>query len=68
MCYCALYVSGAILRGEKEVASIPERRPSAEERKRLREESSIADSGGGRPGSLSKRSGVARSALPLRPR
>ena len=26
-CYCALYVSGAVLRGEKTVGSIPERRP-----------------------------------------
>jgi ferredoxin-thioredoxin reductase catalytic subunit len=31
-CYCALYVSGAVLRGEREVTSIPERRPPAEER------------------------------------
>ncbi|MHC4182951.1 MAG: ferredoxin-thioredoxin reductase catalytic domain-containing protein [Planctomycetota bacterium] len=26
-CYCALYVSGKVLKGEKEVGSIPERRP-----------------------------------------
>jgi ferredoxin-thioredoxin reductase catalytic chain len=26
-CYCALYVSGAVLKGEKRVESIPERRP-----------------------------------------
>ncbi len=38
MCYCALYVSGAILKGENEVAPIPERRPSSEERQRLRAE------------------------------
>jgi ferredoxin-thioredoxin reductase catalytic subunit len=31
-CYCALYVSGAVLKGEKPAASIPERRPSREER------------------------------------
>ena len=31
-CYCALYVSEAVLKGEKTVASIPERRPSREER------------------------------------
>ncbi len=31
-CYCALYVSGAVLKGEMAVASIPERRPSPEER------------------------------------
>jgi len=27
-CYCALYVSAAIARGEKQVAPVPERRPS----------------------------------------
>ena len=31
-CYCALYVSKAIANGEREAASIPERRPPAEER------------------------------------
>jgi ferredoxin-thioredoxin reductase catalytic chain len=31
-CYCALYVSQAVLRGETKVKSIPERRPPAEER------------------------------------
>jgi ferredoxin-thioredoxin reductase catalytic subunit len=31
-CYCALYVSGAVYKGEKTAASIPERRPSPEER------------------------------------
>jgi ferredoxin-thioredoxin reductase catalytic chain len=31
-CYCALYVSERIVRGEKQASSIPERRPSAEER------------------------------------
>ena len=36
-CYCALYVSGAILRGERAAQSIPERRPPAAERKRMRE-------------------------------
>jgi len=33
-CYCGLYVSGAVVRGEKAVAPIPERRPSAEQRDR----------------------------------
>ncbi|MDP3484817.1 MAG: ferredoxin-thioredoxin reductase catalytic domain-containing protein, partial [Methanobacteriaceae archaeon] len=32
-CYCGLYVSGEILRGEKKLRSIPERRPTLEERK-----------------------------------
>ncbi|MBE0480693.1 MAG: ferredoxin:glutaredoxin reductase [Dehalococcoidia bacterium] len=31
-CYCALYVSKAALEGKKEVGSIPERRPPANER------------------------------------
>ena len=34
-CYCALYVSKAVLAGEQELSSIPERRPPLEERKRL---------------------------------
>ncbi|MDO8736622.1 MAG: ferredoxin-thioredoxin reductase catalytic domain-containing protein [Thermoleophilia bacterium] len=32
MCYCALYVSGEILQGVKEVRPIPERRPPRDER------------------------------------
>ncbi len=32
-CYCGLYVSGEILRGEKELTSIPERRPPFDEKK-----------------------------------
>ena len=35
-CYCALYVSQAVLDGKQEVGSIPERRPLQEERNRLR--------------------------------
>jgi ferredoxin-thioredoxin reductase catalytic subunit/rubredoxin len=31
-CYCALYVSGAALKGEKKIGSIPERRPPPEKR------------------------------------
>ncbi len=31
-CYCALYVSGEVFKGEKTAASIPERRPTPEER------------------------------------
>jgi ferredoxin-thioredoxin reductase catalytic subunit/rubredoxin len=37
-CYCGLYVSGAILRGEKKLESIPERRPSQEEQKKTEEQ------------------------------
>lgn len=33
-CFCALYVSEEVLKGEKKVESIPERRPPLEERKR----------------------------------
>jgi ferredoxin-thioredoxin reductase catalytic chain len=34
VCYCALYVSQAVLKGEQPVRSIPERRPPPEERKK----------------------------------
>jgi ferredoxin-thioredoxin reductase catalytic subunit len=33
-CYCALYVSGEVLKGKKRVESIPERRPPKEQRKK----------------------------------
>ncbi len=33
-CYCALYVSAAVIEGEKEPHSIPERRPPPEQRTR----------------------------------
>lgn len=33
-CYCSLYVSQAVVDGEKSIGSIPERRPSAEKRKK----------------------------------
>jgi ferredoxin-thioredoxin reductase catalytic subunit len=33
-CYCALYVIGEVLKGEKKLQSIPERRPPAEERRK----------------------------------
>jgi len=32
-CYCALYVSEAVLKGEEKVSSIPERRPPPDSRK-----------------------------------
>lgn len=35
-CYCALYVSEESLKGQKAVRSIPERRPTAEERSKAR--------------------------------
>jgi ferredoxin-thioredoxin reductase catalytic subunit len=38
-CYCGLYVSGEILSGEKKLQSIPERRPSPEEREKMKVES-----------------------------
>jgi len=34
-CYCALYVSDAIAKGEKKAGSIPERRPVEEKRKKM---------------------------------
>lgn len=37
-CYCGLYVSGDILEGKKELESIPERRPSPQEREQARSE------------------------------
>jgi ferredoxin-thioredoxin reductase catalytic subunit/rubredoxin len=35
-CYCGLYVSGAVLSGEKKLGSIPERRPKEEEREKAK--------------------------------
>ncbi|MBN1366873.1 MAG: ferredoxin:glutaredoxin reductase [Dehalococcoidales bacterium] len=37
-CYCALYVTGAVLRNEKRISSIPERRPPPEQRLQNRAE------------------------------
>lgn len=37
-CYCGLYVSGRILSGEKDLESIPERRPPKEEREKKKTE------------------------------
>jgi ferredoxin-thioredoxin reductase catalytic subunit len=36
-CYCALYVSGQIFRGERAAEAIPERRPPEPERRRIKE-------------------------------
>lgn len=41
-CYCALYVSAAVLKGEKELQPIPERRPPPEARKQLGERAAAA--------------------------
>ena len=38
-CYCALYVTNEVLKGEKTVGSIPERRPPAEERAKEKQKS-----------------------------
>lgn len=46
-CYCALYVSGPVLRGEQPVRSIPERRPPPEELMKKVEVTNV-----GRPGNL----------------
>ena len=36
-CYCALYVSGAVLKGKKELGFVPERRPLADKRLKPKE-------------------------------
>jgi ferredoxin-thioredoxin reductase catalytic subunit len=43
-CYCALYVSKDALDGKKKVSSIPERRPTKNERERLKEKTSKRES------------------------
>lgn len=40
-CYCGLYISGDILEGKEELKSIPERRPSPQEREQAKKETSI---------------------------
>jgi len=40
-CYCGLYISGKILRGEKELQSIPERRPSPLVRENMKENMAV---------------------------
>ncbi len=37
-CFCALYVSGDVVKGKKNVGSIPERRPTKEMRKKMEKE------------------------------
>ncbi|MCQ1536546.1 ferredoxin:glutaredoxin reductase [Methanosarcina sp. KYL-1] len=53
-CYCALYVSRTVLSGDKELQSIPERRPSAEERKAARAARAEMEEAMGFSGKLSK--------------
>jgi len=44
-CYCGLYVSQAVIDGKKSIGLIPERRPSKEQRERVKEKSaSLRDS------------------------
>jgi len=45
-CYCALYVSEAVAKGEREATSIPERRPAEEDRRKA--------AGGAGPGAQSR--------------
>ncbi|NTV00677.1 MAG: ferredoxin:glutaredoxin reductase [Methanoregulaceae archaeon] len=40
-CYCALYVSTAVLKGEDTVRSIPERRPPRSERRAAKQQESL---------------------------
>lgn len=42
-CYCALYVSRAVLKGDKKLEPIPERRPSLDERKRNRSKPKVVN-------------------------
>jgi ferredoxin-thioredoxin reductase catalytic subunit len=44
-CYCALYVSDAVRKGEKKAGSIPERRPPPAERKREAREADTKPTG-----------------------
>jgi ferredoxin-thioredoxin reductase catalytic subunit len=37
-CYCGLYVSADAANGKKQISPIPERRPNAEERKKMKDE------------------------------
>jgi ferredoxin-thioredoxin reductase catalytic subunit len=46
-CYCALYVSDEVIRGERSVQPIPERRPPAEERARHQAGRGAPDPAGG---------------------
>lgn len=49
-CYCALYVTAAVCKGEKELGPVPERRPPLEERIKLKAETKAkgaAVAGGG---------------------
>lgn len=45
VCYCALYVSDAVLKGEKKAGSIPERRPPPAERKRKSQKKAMRKTG-----------------------
>ncbi len=42
-CYCALYVSKAVVDGEKKVGSIPERRPDRKDRAQFKEKKNEGD-------------------------
>lgn len=44
-CYCGLYVSQAVLKGEKKITSIPERRLPLEERKKIKSAPQISSLG-----------------------
>lgn len=44
-CYCALYVSKAVIKGEQELGSIPERRLPQEERQKLQAQTQASGAG-----------------------
>jgi ferredoxin-thioredoxin reductase catalytic subunit len=46
-CYCAFYVSGPIARGEKAAESIPDRRPTEKERRKVKKAVAPAEAVGG---------------------
>lgn len=42
-CFCGLYVSGEVAQGKKKIGSIPERRPTKEGRKKMKEEKGLVE-------------------------
>jgi ferredoxin-thioredoxin reductase catalytic subunit len=44
-CYCGLYVSNAVVKGKKQIGTIPERRPPAEERQLPKPKSTTGPAG-----------------------
>ncbi len=51
-CYCALYVGADVVSGKKKIGSIPERRPTEDERKAAKAREDAANAAGMKPGGL----------------